>query len=149
MSSNDWLEIADEHIDVEKIMGEIRQRLGRQGEISADGTPVQVANDLWKDIIGDVNAPLLANRIPIRPQDCDIVPRNYKIEWRIPFVGHIHAVIRRIIDNEIRLFLYPSLDKQTRYNRRALWVLRSLMEENMRLRNDLEALREEIKKLNS
>lgn len=146
--NDDWLEIADNNIDVEKIMTEIRQRLGRQSQVSVED-PVRVADELRKEIIGDVNAPLMANRIPIRPQDCDIIPRNYKIEWRLPVVGHIHALVRRVIDNEIRLFLFPSLAKQVRYNRRTLWVLRSLIEENARLRNDLEALREEIKKLKS
>ena len=145
--SDAWLEIADENINVEEIMEKIRQRLAQQGKGSTTINPVEVADALRQEIIGDPENPLIANRIPIRPQDCDIAPRNYKIEWRIPVIGHVHAFVRRIIDNEIRMFLFPSLDKQMRYNRRALWVMRSLAEENIRLRNDLETLQEEVSKL--
>lgn len=144
--SDEWLEIADENIDVEEIMAQIRQRLN-QNDKKPVIDPVAVAETLWKDIIGDPENLLIANRVPIRPQDCDIAPRNYKIEWRIPVIGYIHAFVRRIIDNEIRMFLFPSLDKQMRYNRRALWVMRALVEENVRLRQDLETLQTEVEKL--
>ena len=138
-----WLEIADENINVEEIMEQIRQRLAQQGKAPTATNPVEIADALRQEIIGDMDNPLIANRIPIRPKDCDIAPRNYKIEWRIPIIGHIHAFVRRIIDNEIRMFLFPSLDKQIRYNRRALWVMRSLAEENIRLQEEIDALRKE------
>lgn len=142
-----WLEIADENINIEEIMEQIHQRLEKQGELFSSSDPVEVANTLRQEIIGDPENSLISNRIPIRPQDCDIIPRNYKIEWRIPIVGHIHALVRRVIDNEIRLFLFPVLDKQIRYNRRTLWVMRALVEENLQLREDVKKLKKKIEQV--
>lgn len=144
--SEKWLDIAADAVDVEEIMREIRQRLAQEND-NPSLNPVKVADTLWKEMIGNSESPLIANRIPIRPRDCDIAPRNYKIEWRIPFLGPLHAIVRRVIDNEIRLFLFPSLDKQIRYNRRALWVMRALTEENMSLREEIDNLKNEITNL--
>lgn len=144
--NSEWLEIDDSEIDVQSIMEKIQRKL-EQTSKTEDVDVQQTADLLWSEIIGFSKGPLQTNRLPIRPQDCDIAPTNYKIEWRIPVIGQIHAVVRRIIDNEIRMFLFPSIHKQVRYNRRVLWVLRSLVEENLRLRSDLEELQDKFDEL--
>ena len=111
---DDWLEIADEDIDVKEIMRRIRERIAeRKGSLPPDETdPAAVAADLWKEMIGDPNQETARGKLSsVRPRDCDIVPRHYEIDWRIPILGPIHAVVRKVINAEIRRFLIPSLEK--------------------------------------
>jgi hypothetical protein len=83
----------------------------------------------------------LAGSVTIRQRDGDIVPRYYAIEWRIPILGPIHAKVRRIINDEIRRYLMPSLRKQSTLNRQMLRALNDLGQENARLRQEIKGLR--------
>ena len=74
--------------------------------------------------------------------ECDIVPENYVIDWRVPMIGPIHAAIRRVIYAEIRRSVLPALTKQSHLNRAVLQTLSELCQENARLRQELEALRQ-------
>lgn len=141
-----WLEIPDEDIDVEEIMQQIRDRVSRHGDASSlEKEPAAVAEGLWQEMVGEpVDMPASLRHISIRQRDCDIVPRHYVIDWRIPVLGPIHAVIRRIINAEIRRFLLPSLKKQSQFNRKVRQALRHLAEDNARLRQELEELRGEL-----
>jgi hypothetical protein len=141
--SDDWLEIADESIDVEEIMRRIRERIAQRsnGLSSDDVDPAVVARDLWKEMIGDPMDDTLGGKLAsIRPRDCDIVPRYYEIDWRIPILGPIHAIVRRIVNAEIRRYLTSSLEKQSSLNRKMLQVLKGLAEENVRLRQEIQEL---------
>jgi hypothetical protein len=143
--SENWLEIADEDIHVEEIMRRIRERIAaREGSLPPDEIdPARVAADLWKEMIGDPTEETAGGKLAsIRSRDCDIVPRHYEIDWRIPILGPIHALVRRIINAEIRRFLIPSLERQSSLNRRLLQVLRDLERENASLRAELDALRD-------
>jgi hypothetical protein len=143
--SGDWLEISDENIDVEEIMQKIRERIARrEGLPTNEQDPAVVAADLWKEMIGDPTDDSLEGKLAsIRPRDCDIVPRNYTIDWRVPIVGPIHAVVRRVINAEIRRYLAPALERQSTLNRQILQVLRELVQENARLHRELAASRED------
>lgn len=101
-----------------------------------------VASALWQEMIGDEEFKL-GETVSIRRRDCDIVPRNYVIDWRIPILGPAHALVRRIINDEIRRYLMPSLRKQSNLNRRLLRALRELSRENAELRQEIEKLRDE------
>jgi len=81
------------------------------------------------------------NHISIRQRDCDIVPRYYVIDWRVPILGPIHALVRRIINAEIRRYLLPALEKQSQLNRQMLRILEDLVKENGCLRREIEELR--------
>ena len=143
--SDEWLEIADEDIDVEEIMRQIRERIAeREGSLPSDEVdPAVVAADLWKEMIGDPSEETARGKLAsIRPRDCDIVPRHYEIDWRIPILGPIHAVVRRIINAEIRRYLIPSLERQSSLNRRLLQVLGEVVHENASLREELQELKE-------
>lgn len=49
-------------------------------------SPLAVAKDLWREMIGEPTGEVAScNRIPIRQRDCDIVPRQYVIDWRNMF----------------------------------------------------------------
>jgi hypothetical protein len=76
----------------------------------------------------------------IRPRDCDVVPRSYAIDWRIPILGPVHAMVRKIINAEVRRYLTPSLEKQSSLNRQMLRILRELAQENVRLRERIQEL---------
>ena len=80
-------------------------------------------------------------------QDCDIVPANYVIDWRVPILGPIHAAVRRVIHAELRRFLLPALEKQSHLNRAVLLALAELCQENARLSSDLEQVRQELAQL--
>src|SRR5690606_41931981 len=77
-------------------------------------------------------------------EDCEVLPRDYVIDWRIPILGPIHAFVRRIVNAEIRRYLEPGLIRQTRFNRWVLRELQALQQENDALRRELASLREEL-----
>jgi hypothetical protein len=142
--SDDWIEIADENISVEEIMRRIQKRVAQRGDVSTsdkEEMPEDVAQDLWREVIGDVGEESAYYRqVPIRQRDCDIVPRHYVIDWRIPILGPVHTVVRRVINAEIRRYLLPSLKKQSSFNRRVVQALKHLTQENARLRQEIEEL---------
>ena len=138
----DWLEIPDPRLDAAEVMERVQERMAIRNSVSL---PEGVANDpcvladvLWGRLIDSETE----DGAPIREQDCDIVPRNYVIDWRIPILGPIHALIRRIINAEIRRYVSSSLEKQSYLNRQMLRLLNDLVEENKRLRREIEELRE-------
>ena len=136
-----WLEIPDEEVDAEEIMERIRARAADRVGTSPyerDDDPMAVADALRQEMLENATA----GAIPIQRQDCDIVPRNYVIDWRVPIVGRIHAAVRRIINAEIRRYLSSSLERQSYLNRQMLRVLNDLVEENKRLRREIDKLRE-------
>ena len=145
--SDDWLEIPDDAIDGGEIMQRIHERIARRTSTSPSEkaeSPAAVAEALWKEMIGEpIGESASGSRILIRQRDCDVVPRGYVIDWRTPILGPIHALVRRIINAEIRRYLLPSLEKQSHVNRQMLRVLEGLVEENGRLRQQIEALGEE------
>ena len=134
--SKDWLEMDDENVDVEEIAQQIQERLAQRKESATDTVdPAAVAAGLWKEMIGDPTDDSLSGRIAaIRPRDCDIVPRHYVIDWRMPVLGPINAVVRRVINAEIRRYLAPSLEKQASLNRQLLQMIQDLAQENADLR---------------
>ena len=143
--SDDWLEISDDAINAEEIMQQVRERIALRTGVSPSeeaGNPATIAEALWTEMIGEpASRPGLEKRFPIRRCDCDIVPSYYVIDWRIPILGPVHALVRRIINAEIRRYLSPSLEKQSQLNRQVLRVLQDLVKENERLRQEIEALR--------
>ena len=94
-------------------------------------------------MIGDT-AKWLASDTPIliHQRDCDIVPRRYVINWRMPILGPIHALVRRLINAEIRRYLLHALEKQSYFNRQILRIVTDLTKENERLRQEIEELRQ-------
>ena len=141
--SDDWLELPDGEIDVAEIMQKIRMRVAdREGAAASDASDAAaLAEALRVEMIGEpVDSSALGRHVSIRQNECDIVPRHYVIDWRIPILGPIHAVVRRIINAEIRRYLSPSLKKQSHFNRKVLRALKALAEENARLHQQIEEL---------
>ena len=144
--SDDWLELPDGEIDVAEIMQKIRMRVAeREGAVASDASDAAaLAEALRAEMIGEpVDSSALGRRVSIRQNECDIVPRHYVIDWRIPILGPIHAVVRRVINAEIRRYLSPSLKKQSHFNRKVLRALKALAEENARLHQQIEDLQNE------
>jgi len=145
-----WLEIPGEDSSAQEIMRRVRARIAsstqekpiEDGEDLADEDPASVAHILWQEMIGPQAAHIDRDAgEQIRARHCDIVPRDYTIGWRIPILGPIHAMVRRIIHAEIRRYLMPSLEKQSAFNREVMRLLEELVQENERLRQELDALR--------
>lgn len=143
--ADDLIIIHDDQIDVADIMRQIRANIARRegqatGESEVD--PVAASQELWESTVGDAaHFQQQIGNVPLTRQDCDIVPRHYVIDWRVPILGPIHAVVRRVINDEIRRYLFPSLEKQALFNRKLLRALKGLAEENARLRQEIEELR--------
>jgi len=142
---DNWLEISDDNIDLKAIERQVQARLENWQTRSPSALPAPpeaIAKSLWREIIGDPSS--IDNLDPntlIQAQDCDIVPRQYVINWQNPILGPIHALLRRLINAEIRRFLFPSLEKQAFLNRQMVRMLKELTAENKRLRSEIETLR--------
>jgi hypothetical protein len=144
MKDDPTIIIQDDQIDVEEIMQQIRANIARrkgqpeQPEID----PVAVSQEAWESTIGDITR--FQQQLgggPLTHHDCDIVPRDYVIDWRIPILGPIHSIVRRVINTEVRRYLDVSLSKQTRFNENVLRALRYLAQENRRLGQEIEEIR--------
>ncbi len=142
-----WLEILDEHIDAEAIERRVQENRVRYEQASTfmTGEDLEaIARDTWKEVIGETRAVAGAEKgLLVQERDCDIVPRHYLIDWRLPVLGPINAAIRRLINAEIRRFLLPALEKQSFVNRQLLQAVKDLAEENERLRLEIEKMRNE------
>jgi hypothetical protein len=142
--SDDWLDSAGETTDVACLTQQVRDRLAAREGIRASYRAESldsVVSSLRKEMIGaecagDVNGP-----IGLRERDCDIVPRGYHIGWQVPVLGWMHAVVRKIVNGEVRRYLLPSLEKQSELNREVLRALSALARENERLREEIGSLR--------
>lgn len=135
-----WLVIRDPGINADGVAAQIRERLaGRtleQAEPEAENA-CRVADALWERMIGDSSDV----RVPIEQRDCDIIPRDYTIDWRVPILGPLNALVRRVINAEIRRYLMPALERQSYLNREFLRTLIDLREQNDRLQRRIEELR--------
>jgi len=138
--ADDLIIIHDDQIDVQDIMRQIRANIARRGGAVQEVDPVAISDELWSNTIGEVETHRVLERIPLTRHDCDIVPQNYVIDWRNPVLGPPHAVVRRVINAEVRRYLDASLAKQTRFNETVLRTLRQLAQENAALRHEIERL---------
>ena len=139
--TDDLIIIHDDQIDVQDIMRQIRANIARRTGTAPDVDPVAVSDELWSNTIGAAETRSALEQIPLTRHDCDIVPQNYVIDWRNPVLGPPHAVVRRVINDEVRRYLDASLAKQTRFNETVLRTLRQLTQENAALRREIDRLR--------
>ena len=139
--TDDLIVIHDDKIDVEEIMQQIRANIARRkGQSGVD--PVAISQELWENTIGDTaRFQQQIGGISLSHYDCDIVPHDYVIDWRVPILGPINSIARRVINTEIRRYLDTSLNKQTRFNQNVLRALRHLAQENQQLRQEIEKMR--------
>jgi hypothetical protein len=159
--SEPWLEIADPEIDAREVRRRVRDRMqGRRKAPVGEGAPrhgdaarhedvpaaedrldpAGIAASLYRERFGRVWDDPVPDEIAALEYDGDIVPENYVIDWRVPILGPIHAVVRRVIHAEIRRYLLSMLQKQSHLNRRMLQALDALQRENEQLRRALERL---------
>ena len=151
--SEDWLEVGDTDVDAQELVHRVRERLSRRaGEALADidNASIEIVEATRQRVLGSWanmdSAPAgdlsVIGQVSVWLDDCDIVPRDYVIDWRTPIIGPIHAAIRRLINAEIRRYLLPSLVKQSHLNRAVLRMVQELEEENARLRQEIARLRQ-------
>lgn len=136
---NNWLKAPDQSIDARRVEEEVRQRLdGLYRDESV--TPVSELELLVDTLRRQMIQGSERSEFALAQQDCDIVPRDYAIDWRLPILGPIHALVRRLINAEIRRYLWSALEKQSYLNRQFLRTLNDLREENECLRCTIEEL---------
>jgi hypothetical protein len=137
---DDWLQVADDRVDEREVMRTVRERLARRSQTAGtEGVedPAAVVDSLRREMLADDEADGEGSFF-VRESECDIVPRAYRIDWRVPVLGRLHALVRRIINAEIQRYLLPALQQQSHVNRRVARALQDLSEENARLRALLE-----------
>jgi hypothetical protein len=138
--AEDLIIIHDDQIDVQDIMRQIRANVARRDGAVPEVDPVAVSDELWSNSIGGAEAISSLEQVPLTRHDCDIVPHDYVIDWRHPVLGPPHAVVRRVINAEVRRYLDASLARQTRFNETVLRTLRQMVQENAALRHEIERL---------
>jgi O-antigen chain-terminating methyltransferase len=142
-----WLEVEDDQVDAQAIERRVAERLASRPAVEMGGSGGFLAQGLDGADPGQ-SSPETARQVVARWQDeCDIVPDNYAIDWRVPILGRVHAAIRRVIHAEVRRFVLPALVKQSHLNRAVLRVLDDLCRENERLNHDLDQARQELARL--
>jgi hypothetical protein len=154
--SGGWLVIEDAGIDAREVARRVEDRMSRrEREAAAAGQadPASVARALWQERFGEpvsaggVSGGLSTEWIATWLRDCEIVPRGYAIDWRLPVLGPIHALIRRIINAEVRRYLLAVLEKQSLLNRKVLETLEALAREQKTLARENASLRREVERL--
>jgi len=145
--SGDWLEIPDGAIDTQAVVRRVRERVARHSrDVQGDRLDELVAtvDAIWAEVTTEpTSAREGDSEVLVNLDDCDVVPRHYTIGWRAPIVGPIHAMVRRIIYAEVRRYLGPALERQSTMNRQLLQAVRSLTQQNARLREEIQSLREQ------
>jgi hypothetical protein len=150
--SESWLEIGDPDLDAQEIERKIEARIAQRERggplVASDNVELalgrHVADSSDQATLSDEAA---CDRVSRWLEDCEVVPANYVIDWRVPIIGPIHAAIRRVIHAENRRSLFPALGKQSHLNRAVLEALVELCQENARLCRDLEQVRRELAQL--
>lgn len=135
-----WLRIADDQVDVDELMDIIRRRVAmrRASQQAGEGEdPGELAQKLYRELIADRD-----DVSGLSVEDCEILPDDYVIDWRIPVIGPIHALVRRVINAEIQRYLQAGLIRQSRLNRQVLLELHRLAQENRVLRERIDRLEE-------
>ncbi len=145
--SGDWLEIPDGAIDTQAVVRRVLERVARHSRDVQCGRLdelVATVDAIWTEVIAEpTSAREEDSEVLVNLDDCDVVPRHYTIGWRAPIVGPIHAIVRRIIYAEVRRYLGPALERQSTMNRQLLQAVRSLTQQNARLREEIQSLREQ------
>jgi hypothetical protein len=141
---DDLIVVHDDQIDVEEIMQQIRANIARRKgqSLEPEIDPAAISQELWESTIGDTaRFEQQIGGVSLSRHDCDIVPHDYVIDWRIPILGPINSIVRRVINTEIRRYLDISLSKQTHFNENVLRALRYLAQENQQLKQEVEKTR--------
>jgi hypothetical protein len=143
-----WLEIRDPDLDAQEIERRIGERMARRGTVASVAACEDVEQYPGGQVAESPEAVLptqeaACDAVARWLQECDIVPDNYVVDWRVPIIGPIHAAIRRVIHAEVRRFLLSALIKQSHLNRALLQAVSQLCEENARLRKELTELRQD------
>ena len=140
MAGIDWLEVLDPTLNADDIMQQVHDRLQTRALRCQKTDAEDQSRALWEKHVGRAAAQLLS--APTLPETGNITPANYLIRWRTPILGPIHGLIRRLINSEVRRYVDASLQKQSRINEQYRENILLLMQENQRLRAEIEALKQ-------
>lgn len=138
--NEDWLEIPDQDVDAQELMNQVSKRVAEHHQETIDLAAVVQA--VRQEVIGIpvFDTILDGERVALWESDCDIVPHDYVIDWRVPILGPINAFVRRVINTEIQRYLSVSLAKQAHFNHQVLRILQQLADENEHLKRKIEEL---------
>jgi len=144
--SADWLTISIDGADATDVLVQLQDKIFKHtSSKQQDPSAVELVQQLRVQMLGDPSEISDSSvEMLIRQQDYDILPRDYKIDWRIPVLGPINSIVRRVINDEIRRFLFPPLKRQSSLNRQFVDAIQELQEENQLLHLELSKLNKKI-----
>lgn len=142
---SNWIHIGIDDEDIKQdMLARLESRIAaRQASDAEQPSAVELVQKLRIQMLGDP-AEISDSSVEmlVRRQDYDVLPRDYKIDWRFPILGPIHGVVRRLINDEITRFLFPSLKHQSSLNRQLVDAIQELADENQLLRSEITRLQE-------
>jgi SAM-dependent methyltransferase len=143
-----------------------------RGDLPPDEQLDLLQGRVWSQVVAappnSSAAPASADHAAPAPPDvaftldeCDLLPPDYRIDWRYPVVGPAHAALRRQVNAEVRRYVDPALARQTRLNYRLTELVQRIVRDRgvevQRLRDqlgsvgglrmELDALRAEVAQL--
>ncbi len=136
-----WLGVT-KSVDADEIMHTIEERIERRkvaepmddSEQDAALIAAQLRNTMLPVSASDVaSIATSSDAILLTEEDCDIVPRDYVIDWQHPLLGPLNARVRQVINAEVRRYLSATLEQQSFVNRQLLQAIRQLKAENAEL----------------
>lgn len=141
-----WIVLNPQIADAASIEAQIEANLAnRNSETRLNPLPEELAAQLRIQMLGDPSQISDSSvETLVRRQDYDALPRGYKIDWRFPIIGPIHAIVRRVINDEICRFLFPPLKRQSSLNQQLVDAIQELQEENQLLRTEISMLNRKI-----
>jgi hypothetical protein len=80
---------------------------------------------------------------PNLSDDPNIFPLRYTVQHRNPVLGPLNSLLRTFINTEVRRYIDHSLRHQSRLNESFRDTLLHLLQENQRLRREVERLRKD------
>lgn len=142
----EWIHFGIDDQEASHALSQLKKRIAEREDFEQEAQPaVDVVQQLRIQMLGDPSEISDSDvEMLVRLRDYDILPRGYKIDWRIPVLGPIHSIVRRLINDEIVRFLFPSLKRQSSLNRQLVDAIQELAYENQQLRFEVTALQKKL-----
>jgi hypothetical protein len=117
------LDRSDQQVDVERIMAGLRARIRARGGAD-DPDDVSVDTD---DAAGGVLDPRVSSNLHQATLLTRPAQVEYPLGWRTPLIGPVWTAVRRLIHQEIRIYLDVMTRQQAAYNTHVLKALAGMV----------------------
>ena len=147
-SKMDTFEIKDEEINVEEIMGKIREDIKKRKE---SGVYKNESSEEVEKVFSEISCSREKNSHEPGTinSNYDIRNNSYSISSHRPMLGKFLIKGRKLVHGEVRRYVDPALQKQSELNSNLAGILNEAKERVNSCSNEMEQLKTEIEKLES